>query len=295
MVLASAIPQSQGGQPLEWAYGDYWNSVTGADRDSFFRAVIAIYAGYTDAGIDFAYGTGERANPYVDGLNRAAAIRMRAGQRIAFDGDGATGKVLTYDGTAHEFQYRAGGTPVLRIADNGRVLSGAGITLGAPVTVSATTTLVANSTNMGALIRCTGSTGAYTVTLPSAASVPAGVGFTFAVTGTGKVTLAASAGNTFQSGAPTLVQHDRLHLVSDGTSQWLEVFRTNLANTHFTGPPVLPNYTVATLPTGVDRGAKAFATNGRKPGEAAGAGTGVEVFFDGTSWISVTSGAAVSA
>jgi len=295
VVLTAAIPQSQGGLPMEWAYGDYWNSVTGADRDSFFRAVIAIYAGYTDAGIDFAYGTGERANPYVDEVNRAAAIRMRAGQRIAFDGDGATGKVLSYDGTAHEFQYRAGGAAVFRIADNGRLLSGAGITLGGTVTVSGTTALAANSTNMGALIRCTGAGSAYTVTLPAAASVPAGVGLTFSVTGTGKVTLAAAAGNSFQSGAPTLVQHDRLHLVSDGVSQWQEVFRTNMANAHFTGPPVLPNYTVAALPTGMDRGAKAFATNGRKTGEAAGAGTGVEVFFDGTSWISVISGTAITA
>lgn len=295
VVLTSQIPQSQGGQPLEWAYGDYWNSTTYGDRDSFFRTVIAIYAGYTEAGIDFAYGTGERANPYVDGVNRAAAIRMRANQRIAFDGDGATGKVLTYDGTAREFQYRTNGTPVLRVADNGRILSATGMSVGQAVTVSGATTLAADSTTMGALIRCTGTAASYTVTLPSAASVPAGVGFTFAVTGTGKPTLAAAVGNTFQSGAPTLVQHDRLHLVSDGVSQWVEVFRTNAANMHFTGPPVLPNYTVAALPTGVDRGAKAFATNGRKPGQAAGAGTGVEVFWDGTAWIAVTSGTAVTA
>ena len=39
----------------------------------------------------------------------------------------------------------------------------------------------------------------------------------------------------------------------------------------------------------------AFASNGRKPSEAAGAGTGVEVFNDGSRWISVCSGSQVAA
>jgi hypothetical protein len=39
----------------------------------------------------------------------------------------------------------------------------------------------------------------------------------------------------------------------------------------------------------------AFVSNGRKPGEAAGGGTGVEVFCDGNHWISVCNGAQVAA
>ena len=56
------------------------------------------------------------------------------------------------------------------------------------------------------------------------------------------------------------------------------------------GAPLrLPSYTVATLPAAPGAGAKAFVSNGRKPGEAVGAGTGVEVYFDGTRWNSVSS------
>ena len=61
------------------------------------------------------------------------------------------------------------------------------------------------------------------------------------------------------------------------------------------GPITLANYTVASLPNGQSAGAKAFATNGCKPGEAAGKGTGIEVFFDGSRWISVCSGSQVLA
>lgn len=40
------------------------------------------------------------------------------------------------------------------------------------------------------------------------------------------------------------------------------------------------SYTVAALPATAAAGAFAWASNGRKPGEASGAGTGVPVFFN---------------
>lgn len=43
-------------------------------------------------------------------------------------------------------------------------------------------------------------------------------------------------------------------------------------------------YTVAGLPLSGEVGRIAFATNGRKTGEGAGAGTGVLVYDDGTAW-----------
>lgn len=56
------------------------------------------------------------------------------------------------------------------------------------------------------------------------------------------------------------------------------------------------SYTVAGLPGSAKPGTQAYATNGRKPGQAAGAGTGVLVYFDNNSaWISVHSGVAVTA
>lgn len=56
--------------------------------------------------------------------------------------------------------------------------------------------------------------------------------------------------------------------------------------------------TLASLPlSGVENGARAFATDGRKTGEAAGAGTGIPVWYDRTSltWRTYTTGAAATA
>ncbi len=61
-------------------------------------------------------------------------------------------------------------------------------------------------------------------------------------------------------------------------------------------PIVLPSYPVAALPTSPLAGSKAYASDGRKSGEAVGTGTGVEVFADNSGrWISVLSGAPIAA
>jgi hypothetical protein len=53
---------------------------------------------------------------------------------------------------------------------------------------------------------------------------------------------------------------------------------------------------VADLPaSGVADGDWAYAQNGRKPGEAVGAGTGVPCFWSAGRWVAVTSGATVTA
>jgi hypothetical protein len=59
-------------------------------------------------------------------------------------------------------------------------------------------------------------------------------------------------------------------------------------------PVTLPSYVVASLPTGA-AGRMAFASNGRKNGEGAAAGTGVLVFHDGTNWCACDTGATVAA
>jgi hypothetical protein len=53
--------------------------------------------------------------------------------------------------------------------------------------------------------------------------------------------------------------------------------------------------TVAGLPADAQPGQVRFAADGRKNGEGAGAGTGVQVYFDGTNWIASDSGAPVEA
>ena len=113
--------------------------------------------------------------------------------------------------------------------------------------------------------------------------------------GTKLGSIVPAGGDTIDLAPVTLRQYDRYHIISDGSSLWREIFRSNSVSPHFSGPPVLPSYSVSGLPITPAIGATAFTTNGRKPNEAAGAGTGVEVFYDGTHWVSVCSGAAVSA
>jgi hypothetical protein len=54
-------------------------------------------------------------------------------------------------------------------------------------------------------------------------------------------------------------------------------------------------YNVAGLPVSSAAGSIAYASDGRKPGEGAGSGSGVLVYYDSTgAWISVHSAAAVT-
>lgn len=60
--------------------------------------------------------------------------------------------------------------------------------------------------------------------------------------------------------------------------------------------PAPKSYTVATLPATAAAGQQAWASDGRKPGEGAGTGTGVPVFFNNATatWYSYLSGAQVT-
>jgi len=72
----------------------------------------------------------------------------------------------------------------------------------------------------------------------------------------------------------------------------------NSSNNIFQTANVLPAvgvYTVANLPTDVTAGQTAYASDGRKAGEGAGAGTGVLAFRDGTAWRACDTGATVAA
>jgi len=214
-------------------------------------------------------------------LTGAAAIKMAAGHSIAFEPSGNSR--LAFDSTTNSLRWYQG--PLSFVI-------GKGITVGWQNVITSNMTLGAYLA--GNLIFLAGS-GVYTVTLPAASTVPAGTGFTFSSVSSGTPTIAAATGESLELGPVTLRQHDRYHVVSDGASGWREIFRTNAVSPRFSAPPVLPSYLVAGLPTSVQAGAKAFASNGRKPSELAGAGSGVEVFYDGIRWISVCSGTQVTA
>ena len=211
----------------------------------------------------------------------AAAIRLAAGHAIAFEPTGSYNLTLNpQDGT---LRWNQGGLSFV---------VGRGLTVGWQYIVSGTTTLPYNYA--GDIVFLTGS-GTYSVTLPSTSTIPAGVGFTFSNIGAATVTIAPAGTDIIDNGPIILRPNDRYHIVSDFSGHWREVFRTNSVSPNFAAPPVLPTYAVGSLPSGVTAGAQAFASNGRKPAEAAGSGSGVNVFFDGSRWISSCSGTQVSA
>lgn len=216
---------------------------------------------------------------YATQLAGGSAIRLAAGHTISFEASG--NNYLVYDSGTGTLRWNQGSLSYV---------VGKGITVGWQYVAAGNATLP--NYIAGDIVFLTGS-GTYTIGLPAANTVPAGVGFTFSNVGAATVTIAPAGSDVIDNGPIILRPNDRYHIVADGLNAWREIFRTNSVSPRFTGPPVLPSYTVATLPAAPGTGAKAFVTNGRKPAETAGAGTGVEVFYDGLRWISVCSGSLV--
>ncbi|MDR3489525.1 MAG: hypothetical protein P4M05_32125 [Bradyrhizobium sp.] len=211
-------------------------------------------------------------------LSGAAAIRMAAGHSIAFEPTAKNS--MAFDSTTGTLRWNQGSLSYV---------VGKGLTVGWANVCSSNTTLP--SYLAGNIVLLVG--GGYTVTLPSAASTAAGTGFTFSMLGSSGITILPGGSDGIDNGPIVLRASDRYHVVSDGSSWWREVFRTNSVSPRFTGPPVLPSYSVSALPSSPGTGAKAFATNGRKPAEGPGSGSGVEVFYDGSRWISGCTGSQV--
>jgi hypothetical protein len=232
-------------------------------------------------GIGVPFSTAVMDTTWAQSINSAPVIKMSAGQAIAFEATNSNR--LSFDNTTGTLRWNQG---------NLSYAVGKGISVGWVFTYASSDTLP--NYISGFMILLTGQT-AYSITLPPAKTVAAGTGFTFSVTGAGPVSILPSGADGIECGPIVLRLYDRYHIISDGTSYWHEVFRTNAISPHFQGPIVLPSYTVVNLPSGMTAGAKAFASNGRKPGEAAGAGSGVEVFFDGQHWISSCGGTSVAA
>jgi hypothetical protein len=212
-------------------------------------------------------------------LPGAAAIRLAAGHAIAFEASNSY--KLWFDGTSNTLKWSQGTLTYV---------VGKGLSVGFQSVYGSSASVPSYAA--GNIIFLIG-TGNYTITLPAASTVPAGTGYTFSGLGSGVATLATAGADAIDNGPISLRQNDRYHIVSDGSGTWREVFRTNAVNPRFSAPPILPSYTVVSLPNLSTAGAKAFASNGRKPGEATGAGSGVEIFYDGSRWISVCSGSQV--
>jgi hypothetical protein len=209
-------------------------------------------------------------------LAGAAAIRLAAGQAIAFESTNTVN--LSYSGT-----------PNVMVAKYGPYACAVGRGIAISFGVVFNTSSALTSASAGSMVFLSGGS-SYTITLPPANSMMAGTGFTFSAIGYGVASIVPAGTDIIELAPVVLYQYDRYHLVSDGSSIWREAFRSNSVSPRFAGPPVLPSYSVTGLPVSSPAGAKAYATNGRKPNEAVGAGTGVEVFCDGTRWISVCSG-----
>ncbi len=102
---------------------------------------------------------------------------------------------------------------------------------------------------------------------------------------------------TFGTESALKFQNDGNFVVYN-TSSSKAMFSVNPATgiTAADGPLQLGNYTVADLPTSsVSEGCSAYATDGLKPGESSGSGTGVPVFYSANgSWYSMCAGTVVS-
>ena len=236
------------------------------------KTVFAIGVPFSNAVLD---------TTYAQQINNAPAIKLAAGQAIAFDS--TNNNKLLFDSATNTLRWNQG---TLSYA------VGKGISVGW-VNVMPTSQSIPSYLS-GNLILLNGAS-PYSITLPPAGSVAGGTGFTFSVVGNGPVTISPTGVDIIDCGPIILRLNDRYHIVSDGSSSWHEIFRTNAVSPRFSAPLVLPSYTFLTLPSLATAGAKAFVPNGRKPGEAVGAGSGVEVCFDGQRWISSCSGTAVAA
>ncbi len=250
--------------------------------------VIGVYLSYGSSGstktvfnVGIPFSGAVLDTTIAQQINNAPIIRMAAGQAIAFENTNSNR--LLYDRASNTLRWYQG---TLSYA------VGKGTSVGWMNSYSSSGTLP--SYISGNLIFLSGA-GGYSITLPPASTVAAGTGFTFSVVATGPVNIIPSGSDVVQAGPITLHPSDRYHIVSNGSNGWNEIFWVNAVSPRFLGPVVLPSFSVSTLPGGYPAGAKAFAPNGRKPNEAAGAGTGVEVFFDGSRWVSSCSGTTVVA
>lgn len=148
-------------------------------------------------------------------------------------------------------------------------------------------------------ILTSGSAAAYTI-MTNAAYPSYAAGMWFLI----RVHIACDAAPTFRVNAlavkPWRRQGGAVMAKNDLAANQLVLTAYNPAGDYFEaigigdGAPSAPSFTVANLPSGA-AGRMAYASNGRKNGEGSGAGTGVLVFHDGSSWKACDTGATVSA
>jgi hypothetical protein len=268
MVVAQHDPA---GAAVECGIGTGYYLAAGSQGS--FKQVVHVGAPFSQSAFDTRIGTQGAA---------AHAIWLGDGHHIALNTAGT--RYITWDSGSDELRYYRNGlfTPL-----------GCGVAFNAEVVLSGNASLLPAYAGYAVFA---GSATPSTISLPAVAAMQFGTGYTFLIGGTAPVSIQTSNGNVIDNGPVTLYPGDRYTIISDGVAAWREVWRTNSQQARFSAPPVLPGYAVASLPSGPLPGSKAYATNGRKPGEAAGAGTGVEVFADSTgSWFSVLGGGVVVA
>lgn len=226
------------------------------------------------------------AGNVVTGASRA--IWLGSGQKLAFDTAGSA--TLFYDPNLQSLRTTAplqvGGT----LAVTGTLNAGA-VSLSGPVSV-------------GSTLACTGTISA--ATFVSTTDVHAGGNLAAAgtVIATGAAQLGpttvtgslSTTGNVQSSGTVSAAGFAATGTLSIAGSAGVSgALNVKGGLTASGGLVMLPTYTVATLPPAA-AGALAYATNGRKPGEAAGAGSGVLVWGTAAKqWLSAMNGAAVQA
>jgi hypothetical protein len=234
-------------------------------------------------------------------IGASRTIWMGTGQQIAFDYGGAVN--LFYDTSIGSMHLSA----PLQVDGQLNAAGGiSGTSIGMANNILALGNITAGNATSGNAVVLKGAASGGAVSL-TAAGKDTNIGVTVTSVGTGVVTLSGSSvaipngaltisnGNIFSAGGYTgtnVAVTD--YVLAYGTGQFNSMLTANGGLT-VANVVNLPKYKVASLPAATE-GALVYAQDGRKPGETAGAGTGVLVVGSKTAqWISVTGGAAVAA
>ena len=270
--LSDAVQLASGGVPVEWSSAV---SVS-TSADSWFKWHVAAAGNYSIAVLDTRLASGANSKVLTSLVAPSATIAVDP--VVPFASAGLNGQPVSATNTA-QVQVGSNTYTLVGVSLDGAAKTSGRLTFTSPVTIADAT---AGNRVLGAsrtvwlgsgqqlALDTTGTANLFYDTALAAIHTTAPVQVTGALGVTGTVNAGASVtvngSLTVQGGAT----------ISGGTV-------------------LLPSYQVAALPT-ASAGALAYATNGRKPSENQGAGSGVLVWGTAAKqWLSILSGTPVQA
>ncbi|MGC8474783.1 MAG: hypothetical protein ACP5NP_00375 [Acetobacteraceae bacterium] len=273
-VLNEAVPLASGGVPAEWAYGIYFTT----SPTSYYKFQISAGGFYSIAVLDTRNAFAGTAKVTV-GLT-APSTTLAVDPALPFTSAGVYGLPVSSTNAA---QTRVGATIYTQV---GCTLDGGGKTSGV---LTFTTPVSVADGALGSQVVGDSRT-IWMATGQQIALDYAGTANLLYDVATSGPHLTSSLYIDGPVNAPAGIVAGSIQ--SSGTAQVTGLLTASgglsVAGSYLS----LPSYTVASLPS-APNGAMAYATNGRKPWEGAGSGTGVLVWVSTNRWLSALSGTQV--